>query len=380
MSTTHQPAGRSRANRSRTTHRTRTRGTTAIVSAAFVIAALLAGCGQTPDSKTDQNGNKGTGAKGVVKVVTHNSFALSDEALAGFTEETGYEVQLLPSDDAGAMVNQLILTKDAPLGDVVAGIDNTFASRAVQADILEPYVSKAAGAEQNKYQSDKTKTLTAFDFSDVCVNADHEWFTGHQLAEPQTLDDLTDPRYKDLLTVENPATSSPGLAFLLATIAAKGEDGYVDYWRDLSANGVKVTNGWEDAYYVDFSGPSSQGDRPLVVSYATSPPAEIPEGASAPETGALLETCFRQVEYAGVIRGTTQTEGAQAFIDYLLSANVQNEIPEQMWVYPVRPNAQLPALWEQFAPLASDPFTLESDHIATYRDKWIEEWTATVLG
>jgi thiamine transport system substrate-binding protein len=180
--------------------------------------------------------------------------------------------------------------------------------------------------------------------------------------------------------VENPATSSPGLSFLLATVAAFGEDGWRDYWASLVDRGVRAVDGWSDAYYVDFSGPSSQGDRPLVVSYASSPPAEVPDGATEAPTAALLDTCFRQVEYAGVLAGGANPAGAEALIAFLSSVPFQNDIPGSMWVYPVNTDAALPDAWTAYAPLATDPWTVPAADIAAGRERWIEEWTETVVG
>lgn len=317
---------------------------------------------------------------GTVVLVTHDSFALSDDVVAAFEEETGLTLETRAPGDGGALVNQLILTKDAPLGDVVYGIDNTFASRAIEEGVLEPYASPAAGDDAARYAVDDESHLTPVDVGDVCVNVDHEWFAEQGVPEPTTLEDLADPAYRDLLVVTNPATSSPGLAFLLATVAHFGEDGWADFWTALRENGVTVASGWSDAYYVDFSGPSSEGDRPLVLSYASSPPSEVPEGSATAPTGALLDTCFRQVEYAGVIAGAENPEGARQVVDWLLGAEVQADLPGSMYVYPVDTSVPLPESWSTFAPQPDEPLTLEPDVISDHRDAWIEEWTDVVLG
>jgi len=317
---------------------------------------------------------------GTVVLLTHDSFALSEDLVTQFEAETGLTLEQRAPGDGGALVNQLVLTKDAPLGDVVFGIDSTFATRAIDEGVLEPYTSPAAGEDVARYAVDDAGALTAIDVGDVCVNVDIEWFAEAGMAEPQTLEDLADPAYRDLLVVTDPATSSPGLAFLLATVGAFGEDGWTDYWAALRDNGVKVAAGWSDAYYVDFSGPSSEGDRPLVVSYASSPPYEVPEGATAAPTRAMLDTCFRQVEYAGVLAGAANPEGARAVIDWLLSPEVQADIPESMYVYPVDSSVELPASWAQYAPVAPEPFEVEPAAITEHRDAWIRAWTDTVIG
>jgi thiamine transport system substrate-binding protein len=359
----HRPPARARAARA-----------AAFALAAGALAATsLAACGGAPA------GGGGTGS--AVRLITHGSFAASEAVLAQFEQQTGLALEILPADDAGAMVNQLILTKQAPLGDAVFGIDNTFASRAVAEGILEPYTSAAAGSEQGRYTAGLTAEaagqLTAVDFSDVCVNADLRAVPN---GAALTLDDLLQAEFQDQLVVENPATSSPGLSFMLATIAAKGEDGWLDYWRGLKANGVRVVSGWEEAYYTDFSGPSSAGARPLVVSYASSPPSEIPPGASQPATAAALGTCFRQVEYAGVLRGAANPEGARQAVDFLLSAAFQADLPNQMWVYPVKEGTALPPGWAEFAPLAPQPWTVAAADIAARREQWLAAFTDQILG
>ena len=342
-----------------------------------VAALALAGCsaiGADDEAPAEEGGG------GTVVLVTHDSFALSEELIAAFEADTGLTLEQRAPGDGGALVNQLILTKDAPLGDVVYGIDNTFASRAIEEGVLEPYTSPAAGADAEQYAVGDEGHLTAVDVGDVCLNVDHEWFAEAGVPEPVTLEDLTDPAYKDLLVVTNPATSSPGLAFLLATVDAFGEDGWQEYWAALRDNGVSVVSGWSDAYYVDFSGPSSEGDRPIVLSYASSPPYEVPEGADVAPTGALLETCFRQVEYAGVLSGAENPDGARQVVDWLLSPEVQADIPESMYVYPVDSSVELPESWTRFAPQPEDPATVDPALVSEKRDTWIQQWTDTVLG
>lgn len=349
-----------------------------IITAVGALTALtgLAACSAIGDKGSGGDAPGAAADAGTVVLVTHDSFALPDELIAAFEADTGLTLETRAPGDGGALVNQLILTKDAPLGDVVYGIDNSFATRAIDEGILEPYTPDAA---VQKYAVDDTGYLTAIDMGDVCINVDHEWFAEAGIPEPTTLQDLIDPAYRDLLVVTNPATSSPGLAFVLATIGAFGEDGWVGYWAALRDNGVQVAAGWSDAYYVDFSGPSSEGERPLVLSYASSPPFEVPEGADVAPTGALLDTCFRQVEYAGVLAGAANPEGARAVVDWLLSPEVQAAIPESMYVYPVT-DVALPDSWLKFAPLAPEPFAVDPDLISQNRDDWIQAWTDTVIG
>ncbi|RMB61150.1 thiamine ABC transporter substrate-binding protein [Tessaracoccus antarcticus] len=355
-----------------------TRKLTSLLAAAAVAAALGA-CSQPASSSTPTAGSEGSAtitSSTKLTVVTHDSFALPDELKAKFAKESGLDVTYVAPGDGGALVNQLILTKDAPMGDVVFGIDNSFSGRAVDEGIITDYDSPALPATSKQFD---TPDLTPIDFGDVCLNADSQWFAKEGIAVPTTLEDLVKPEYKDLLVVTNPASSSPGLSFLLATISAKGDDGYLDYWGQLVDNGVKVVQGWSDAYYTEFSGADGKGPRPLVVSYATSPAYTVTEDGSESTTVALLGTCFRQVEYAGVIAGAQNQKGAQEFIDFLLSEDVQSSIPETMYMYPVT-DVALPAQWEKFAPLSEQSLTIEPDEISAGRDRWTKDWTAKVIG
>ena len=350
----------------------RTRRLLAAAASAACAVSLAACAPLTSTSAVSQS------AGSTVTLVTHDSFTLDEALLAGFEADSGLKlVQVVPGD-AGAMVNQLVLTKDAPLGDVVFGIDNTFAGRAITEGVLAPYAAKALPTDAGDLEADDQGLLTPVDFGDVCLNADLNWFKARGLAVPETLDDLTRPEYQGLLVVENPASSSPGLAFLAATVGAKGEPGYLDYWRQLQANDVKVVKGWTEAYSVEFSGSAGKGSRPLVVSYATSPAFEVADGV-APTT-ALLDTCFRQVEYAGVLAGADNPAGAQAFVEFLLSPEVQASIPDAMYMYPAVRSTELPAEWVEFAPLAKSPITVPAATIAERREAWVKDWTATVLG
>ncbi len=356
--------------------------------AALAAAALLAGCGgdgggnagdepetattagtTTTTETTETAAATAPPAESTVTLVTHDSFALSEDLLAQFTEETGCEIVTVAPGDAGALVNQLILTKNSPLGDAVYGIDSTFASRAVEEGVLAPYESPNAVADMPNFDG----RLTAIDQGDVCLNVDKVWFDEHSLAAPASFEDLLEPEYQDLTVVTNPATSSPGHAFLLATIAHFGEDGWQQYWTDLLANGARVADGWSDAYYVDFSGSSGEGTRPIVLSYSSSPSAEIGDDGES-RTANVEATCFRQVEFAGVLEGAENPEGAQAVVDWLLSTPVQNDIPGQMYMYPISPDATLPEEWSRFAALAEDPLWIEPAEIAANRNAWLEEW------
>lgn len=313
-------------------------------------------------------------------VMSHDSFAagVTEDTFAAFTEETGIAVRVLPAGDAGAMVNQAILTRDAPLADVLFGVDDTFLSRALDASIFLPYESGLLGDVGDGLVLDPEHRVTPIDFGDVCVNYDRAAFATNP--PPAGLADLASPAYRDMLVVENPATSSPGLAFLLATVAEFGEEGWQDFWRGLVANGVKVVSDWDTAYYGEFT--RYGGERPLVVSYASSPPAEVifadPRPAEAP-TGVVASGCYRQVEFAGILAGTEQAGAAASLIDFLLEVEFQETIPLTWFVFPANRQASLPPEFVEHTSLPSRPVTFDPARIDEHRERWIEEWTRIVL-
>jgi thiamine transport system substrate-binding protein len=314
-----------------------------------------------------------------ITLVTHDSFNVSKPVMRAFTRATGVKARILRAGDAGQALNQAILTKDHPIGDVLYGVDNTFLSRALDNGIFLPYESPALDRVPSEYVIDSRHRVTPIDRADVCVNDDTRWFSDHDTPRPTRLEDLAERAYRGLLVVENPATSSTGLSFVLATIAHFGEDGWRDYWADLRANDVAVVDGWEQAWYEHFTAGSDNGDRPLVASYASSPVATVNAKGTAARAGTLLASCFQQVEFAGILRGTEHVRAARQLVDFMLSTRFQADMPAQMYVFPVREGVTLPASFEQFADVADDPLALAPSDIDANRERWIREWTETVL-
>jgi thiamine transport system substrate-binding protein len=282
-------------------------------------------------------------------VVVHDSVVITDAQLAEFKKETGIEVKLVKAGDAGAMTNKLILTKDQPIGDMFYGIDNTFIGAATSANIVGDY--------------------SAIDFGDVCFNYDKTWFTNHEQAAPETIQDLTKPEFKGLTVVENPSTSSTGLAFLIATVGTFGADKWTKYWEDLKANDVRIDAGWEEAYNVNFSGSAGKGNYPILLSYSSSPAFEE-------NTASIDDGCFRQTEYAGLLTGGSQVEGARKFINFLLSDKFQKTIPDSMYMYPVSTKVALPEAWSTKAPAATNAVAVDSKTINANRSTWLKAWDA----
>lgn len=339
---------------------------------------LLAACLPSTEGSPKPSGPQ------TLTIMSHDSFAATDTVIQAFEQANNAKVTFLKSGDTGAALNKAILSKDAPLADVFFGVDNTFLSRALEADIYEPYNSPALKNIPAEFQLDSSNRALPVDYGDVCINYDKAYFASRNLPVPQSLEDLTKPEYKGLLVVENPATSSPGLAFVLATVKHFGDPNYIGYWKNLRQNGLVVVDGWETAYYTNFSGSSGKGPQPMVVSYGTSPAAEV-MFASTPltdsPTASILgpDTCFRQIEFVGILKGTSARALAEKFVDFLLSAQFQADMPAQMFVYPVVPNVALPDAFVKYSQTATQPAVLSPDEIARNREAWIQAWTDAVL-
>ncbi|HXD10117.1 MAG TPA: thiamine ABC transporter substrate-binding protein [Anaerolineales bacterium] len=347
-----------------------------ILTLISVLLLALAAC-TSPATATQSTGPQ------TLTIMTHDSFAVSEKVVKAFEQANNAKLVFLKSGDAGAALNKAILAKAAPLADLLYGVDNTFLSRALDAGIFDAYASPDLKNIPESFKLDASSRALPVDYGDVCINYDKAYFTDKNLSVPQSLEDLTKPEYKDLLVMENPSTSSTGLAFLLATIAHYG-DNFTEYWRALKDNGVVVVDGWETAYYTNFSASSGKGPQPLVVSYGSSPAAEVvfaEKPLDDSPTASILgpDTCFRQIEFVGILKGTQHRALAEKFADFMLSENFQEDMPLQMFVYPVNPNAKLPDAFVKYAEAPAQSATLSPDEIAAKRDEWIQAWSDTVL-
>ncbi len=320
-------------------------------------------------------------------LVSHNSWAVSEDVVAAFEKQSGYQLKVLKDGDARPGREQGDPDQGQPPGRRLLRRRQHAAVRALDNGLFQSYEAKGSDQVLPEYRVDEDKhRVTPVDTGDVCVNYDKAWFEKKKLTPPKTFDDLVKPEYKDLLVVENAATSSPGLGFLLGTAAEYGDEGWEDYWKKLKANGVKVVDGWEQAYNEEFSGSAggkkAKADRPLVVSYASSPPAEViyadPRPDTAP-TGVAEGTCFRQVEYAGLLSNAENPEGGKALLDFMTGESFQEDMPLNMFVYPVREGAQVPEEFVTFGPQAKEPRTMDPAKIAENRDQWVKSWTSLVL-
>jgi len=338
----------------------------ALVAVVLATTTLVA-CG------SDDSPSGGASARaGKVVLVTYSGYELPKDAAKAFTEETGTKIEVLATDDAGAALGRAILAAGDPEGDLFFGVDTTFLTQATGSDAFER--STPAIRDLPEAVLDPSGTLVPIDESTVCVNVDRTWFEAKGVAPPTTFEDLVDPRYKGLLVTEDPATSSPGLVFLAATVQQMG-DRAPDYWARLRDNGVEVAGGWSDAYFSSFT--VNGGDRPLVVSYASSPPAEVMGSDAAratPKSTVMTSTCTRQVEFAGILRGAKNRKGAERLLAAMQSEDWQAALPASNYVFPVRPGVRLPEAFERFAVRPADPIQLDPEQVGRHRDEWLDRW------
>ena len=354
-----------------------------------VLALVLAACGSDSELASGDSscfadpGLEATSADGdfsgtEITLATHDSFALSEGTLAAFEAESGITVNQVAVGDAGQLVSQSVLTKDNPTADVLFGIDNTFLCRGLEEGLFTPYASPGLDVVVEGIALDPHNRVTPIDYSDVCVNY---WTDAIPGDPPTSLDDLIDPENAGLFVTQNPETSSPGFSFLLATISRYGEDGWEDYWQSLVDNEALVVAGWSDAYEIEFTG--AGGDRPIVTSYASSPPFELlfaEEELDAPPSGVLFDSCFRQIEFAGILAGTENPGAAAQLIDFMLSNTYQEDLPFSQFVYPASTEAAVDAAFLEFGSLSDDPLTVDPAVIEANRDDWTERWNAIITG
>ena len=344
----------------------------------------LAACAVSPASPSAVSTGTPESTARTLRVMTHDSFAISEAVLAAFEAEHNVKVQFVKSGDTGTALNKAILSKDNPLADVFYGVDNTFLSRALDEGIFEIYQSPLLAEIPDEFKLDPKQRALPVDYGDVCLNYEKAYFAERSLTPPQSLEDLLKPEYKSLLVVQNPATSSPGLAFLLTTIGSFGEAGYLDFWEGLVANDLLVVNDWETAYYTEFSGSAGKGPRPIVVSYSSSPAFEVMYAETPmdePPTAALVSpgTCFRQIEFVGILAGAKNRDLAEKWVDFMLSVPFQEDMPQQMFVFPVNPQAKLGEIFTKFLQTPSETAQVAPQDIAARREEWLKAWTENIL-
>lgn len=342
-----------------------------VIALTAAFACVLSGC--SPQNSSSENTKSDANE---VTLVVHDQFP-NEEFAAAASKATGLNVKVVNIGGGDDLSSKLVLTKDAPVADAFFGVNNFFASRLIDEGVVVPYESKTP---DKQFAYDNKGSLTAVTDSAVCLNSDPKWFAEHNLPEPKSYADIAKPEYKGLTAAIDPNASSTGIAFMVGTIAKFGENGYLDYWKNLKNNDALITQGWSEAYQGHFTQGGEGGTYPLVVSYASSPAYTVTEDGTATTSNALLDTCTSMVEYAGILKGTKNESGAKKVIEYLVSKEFQDTVAETMYVSPVNPASSVPAEWQKFAPAPTTRNDLTAAEIGKNREKWLQDWDSTING
>lgn len=310
-----------------------------------------------------------------VRLATHDSFDLPKELISQFEQQHDAKIRIVKAGDGNELLNKLIISKRKPIADVVYGLDNGNIAQAISENILSNTQPQSADTVV------KLPNALAVDYGFIAINYDKQWFKEKNLPLPTSLADLTKPEYKNLLVSPNPATSTPAMGFFLANIAGLGEEGAFQWWQKMRQNGVKITKGWSEAYYKEFS--LNGGSRPMMVGYSSSPAAEVfySKGKlSTPRMGNLFLNggVYLQKEGVAVLNGSQQPELATKLAQYLQSPTVQRAVPTSMWVYPaVRHTPLAPVMVHASVPKVH--FAPNDKRIQQNRKAWLQRWVQTVL-
>ena len=324
----------------------------------------------------------GAFAQDTLTILTYDSFAVSSDLVEAFENENNVKLQFIEAGAGGEVIARAVLTKDDPIADVIIGFDFSQFGKVFANDILEAYDSPELANIPEIYQLDAESRALPFNFGEICINYDKKYFADHDLAVPASLDDLLKPEYKGLLVTQDPSASNTGIGFLIATIEQYGEDGFVDYWNELIRNGLVIGNSWSSTYYTNFSAASGSGEQPMVVSYTTSPAAEFiySETGDAPTDSLTSDgMCYRSIEFCGILKNTKNPDLAKKFIDAFIGKEWQEDLPMQMFVYPVNEQAELPEEFELYGKPAVNPVMPDPERVAEKHDEWVRTWAEEVL-
>ncbi len=305
-------------------------------------------------------------------IYTYDSFVAewgpAPKVIPKFEKKYNVKVQMISVGDAGHVLNRAILEKKNPRADIILGIDNNMLSKALDSGILEPYVSKNLSLLPDELIFDKTHHITPFDHGYFAIVYDTKKIS----KPPVSFEDLLHPRFRNKLILEDPRTSSPGLGFLLWTIAVYKED-YLKYWERLRPNILTITEGWDTAY-----GLFTSGEAPMVLSYTTSPAYHVEyEDTTRYQAAIFKEGNYLQIEGMGILKGSKNRMLAEKFIDFILTEDFQMEIPLTNWMFPVNPEVKTPDSF-RYAPKPDKTLSLDTFEIERNQDRWIKGWLSVV--
>ena len=315
-------------------------------------------------------------------VYTYDSFASWGPASAieqAFEAMYPADVRFVAVADSRSMLTRLRQEREAGRqgADVFIGIEAADLARTRELDLflpLQPEDVPNLSVVPQSLLLDPSGSLIPYEHGYITFVYDSEQVDTTTLA--RTFEELLDPRYRNQIILEDPRMSSPGLSFLLWTIDRFGDPGYLDYWRQLAPNVLTVTGGWGEAYDLFLAGEAS-----IVLSFSTDTAYSVIDHGSARHKVMLLDNQgYRNVYFMGVVQGTEHFDWATAFLDLVLSPEIQSLIPTTEWMFPANPEALLPVSFYQYAVTPPQPVMIAPGEVLAHLDRWLREWALVILG
>lgn len=250
-----------------------------------------------------------------------------------FERATGIKATLVSRGDSGQVLAAAIDEKARPQADIIIGIDQYLLPQAVKAGILSPYKPLGIESVPPEIPFDPEYRAIPYDYGHFAII----WDSKSSIEPPASLSDLAKPEYRGKLILMDPRSSTVGLGFLSWTVSAFG-DGWEDYWKSLKPSILTIASGWDSGY-----GLFTKGEAPLVLSYSTSPAYHVyADGTDRYKALEFADGHILQIECAAILKGAKNRKNAEKFMDFMVSADFQEEIPLTNWMYPARADVALP--------------------------------------
>ena len=309
------------------------------------------------------------------------------------------EIQITRFSDANELVVRLEAEKSNPIADVVIGIDNTLIHLIEdKASVLEPYTpTSISQIDENLIQNlDPENYLIPYDYGIISLYYQNHIINSSTNPELEnlTLDGLLASNLLPMLIVENPKYSSPGLGFLLWTIAVYGDpeinfDGLLESnwrnWWNASRDKITITKSWGDAFNIFFT---PEEEKPIMVSYGTSPAYSYCQWADNSTSAVVTheknqQNAWLQIEGIGLVKDAPHKDKGKQFINWFLSSSLQSEIPEHQWMYPANREVILSPCFEESVIHPDEVFRLNDllspEILGHYLPDWKDQWEQVIV-
>ncbi|MBJ23765.1 MAG: hypothetical protein CMB64_03760 [Euryarchaeota archaeon] len=322
-------------------------------------------------------------------IATYDVYALTDEMIGDFENQTGITVSMIKLDDAGSVLDYLIQNKGTETIDLAIGLDNTYLQTAIKQGVLtEHLANNLDNISQDALAPYNGPFAVPFDMGHVCLNYDSSIVDGQNMTVPTSLWNLTEEEWRGKVAIPSPITSSPGRAFMLATLdyfnsLGESTSEFEEWWSAMEENDVIITSGWSEAYETHYTGGYGEyeagyvGDAHITVSYCHSPGVESWYNGNWTKSAALNlpKTSFFQVEYISSVMGGDQQSSA-LFIEFLLSEDINSNMPVQNSMYSVLEGFDLPEengyLFHSIIP--NEPSEISMIEIEENMESWLLLW------